>query len=113
MSLEIIPMDRWDNFLESFISIHGTNLFNIEKLKMRNKNILIANDLKLRAIDIKRNEFDVSTIIIGDKLGTELSHLIKEVKNITLERDINGEDKALYINSSEDNIVVSIHNEII
>ncbi len=110
MSLEIIPKDRWVNFLESFTSIHGTSMFNIEKLKMRNKNVLIAKDLQLRSINIKRNVLDITTLTLGNKPGIELSHLVKEVKNITLEKDNNGKDKALYFNSAGDNIVVLLLN---
>ena len=108
MSLEIIPRDRWISFLDSFVSIHRSNLFNLEKLKMKNKNILIASDLKLRAIYINNNGYEATTIITGDKPGIELSHLINEVKNITLEKDTRGNDKALYINSSHNCVVVLI-----
>lgn len=110
MSLEIIPKDKWTNFLEGFISVHETCLFNIEKLKMRNKNTLIAKDLKLRSIDIRRERVDFTTVIVGDKPGLELSHLIKEVRNITLEKDKSGNDKALYFNSTGESIVVSLMN---
>lgn len=108
MSLEIIPKNNWISFLESFTDIHQSNLFNLEKLKMKNKNILIAKDLRLRAISISKNEYEVAAVITADKPGDELSHLINKIKNIALEKDTNGRDKALYFISSHDCVLVLI-----
>jgi len=108
MSLEIIPQNSWNSFLESFASLHQSNLFNLEKLKMRNKNILIAKNLRLRSISVNKDGFESTTIITEDKPGNELPHMINQVKSIALEKDVNGKDKALYINSSRDNVFVLV-----
>ena len=108
MSLEIIPKNSWNSFLESFALLHQSNLFNLEKLKMRNKNTLIAKDLRLRSISVNKDGYESTTIIAVDKPGNELPHLINQVKNIAVEKDANGKDKALYINSSRDNVFVLI-----
>lgn len=108
MSLEIIPKKRWNSFLESFALLHQTHLFNLEKLKMRNKNILIAKGLRLRSISVDKDECDSTTIITENKPGNIMPHLINQVKNIALEKDTNGRDKALYINSSRDNVFVLV-----
>jgi hypothetical protein len=108
MKTDNIKSENWKSFTENFSRDHKKKFFNLEEMTGSGERNTLAEDLKLIdiAIDIEPGENNNSIIIVGQDSDKEVNHTIVKTNNLSLEKNNEGGETALYIGSEVGNTTV-------
>ena len=101
MYTAVIPREEWVNFFNSFSCEHHGWLVSMEIFtdeigaQVEAKNVPLAGI----AVDIKGSGANNILITVGEKAGAQVTHTIRNPKQVCLERSNGGCDESLQIES--------------
>ncbi len=101
MSIEKIPVNEWQNYIDRFNRLHRQWLFSLEEIEHdgTKKNFRDELNLKEVALDMEEGENNNRFFIVGEHKGDEVNHYVEKVKNISVRKNDEGAEKVLYIES--------------
>jgi len=101
MSIEKVPFDNWENYINRFNRIHNKWIFSLKEIEEDGTKKTLRDNLKLKevALDMEAGENNNRFFIVGHRDGEELNHFVEKVKTIAVQKNDEGAEEILFIES--------------
>ena len=97
MKIEKIKKQNWKDFVSVFNRLHKNWYASLQENYDEGNSKVLINEFRLKdiSLNLEKGEYNNVAYIHGKKDNEETNHLVLNVKNISLEKDDAGNDKAI------------------
>ena len=106
MSVKSIEQEDWEKIIKSFNRLHKNWYSDLKEIDTGGDERILNKDFRLKeiALDLEKGEYNNVAYIKGKKPKEEINHVVLNIKNISIQKDEEGNDKSIILGSEDGKI---------
>lgn len=106
MSVTNIEQKKWEESINTFSRLHKNWYSDMKEIDADGDERILNKDFRLKEIilDLEKGEYNNVAYIKGKKEEEEINHVVMNIKNISIEKDEEGNHKSIILGSENGKI---------